>query len=32
MLLRRDLDPEDHREEPELSDDDWDKMVYYFSR
>jgi hypothetical protein len=32
MLLRRDLDPEDHRGEAELSDEDWDKLVYYFNR
>ncbi|KAI0875968.1 P-loop containing nucleoside triphosphate hydrolase protein [Hypoxylon argillaceum] len=32
MGLRHELDPDDEREEPELSDDDWDKLVYYYYR
>lgn len=32
MRLRQELDPEDHRDEAELSDADWDKFVYYYHR
>lgn len=32
MRLRRGLDPDDDGDESELVDDDWDKLIYYFSR
>ena len=32
MRLRRELVPDDGRAEPELVDDDWDRLVYYFFR
>ncbi|KAI0811534.1 hypothetical protein GGR55DRAFT_688616 [Xylaria sp. FL0064] len=32
MELHHELDPNDEREEPELNDDDWDKLIYYFYR
>ncbi|KAI0114142.1 hypothetical protein GGR51DRAFT_546784 [Nemania sp. FL0031] len=32
MELRHELKPDDRREEPELDDDDWDQLVYYFYR
>ncbi|SPQ20325.1 4196d626-36d8-43bd-9a53-2dcfe937b147 [Thermothielavioides terrestris] len=32
MRLRHELVPDDGRPEPELVDDDWDRLVYYFFR
>ncbi|KAI1129073.1 hypothetical protein F5Y10DRAFT_277026 [Nemania abortiva] len=32
MGLRHELKPDDEREEPELNDDDWDQLVYYYYR
>lgn len=32
MRLRRELDPKDDRKEPELTDADWDSLVFYYYR
>jgi hypothetical protein len=32
MKLRHELVPDDRRAEPDLVDDDWDGLVYYFFR
>jgi hypothetical protein len=32
MRIRHELVPDDDREEKELMDQDWDKLIFYYSR